>query len=237
MMDLDTIMDKILAADDNIAKNIEKWVAMYPNYEHELIDFAVVWSIMHGISEPPPLTPEMEGQLVSRGMEAMQSVMERHVSPQYPPTFHHSRLDRDNWFDEVHITTVPRFKESELSGDEWRTSAHIQLMRKGNVLFNRTVRDVDVAAAWLAWGLMTVGEDGEDISLDANSQYCSQSGCSEKATSIYEVLINYNDEGAAANYQPKRWRGFCSHHADRGNQSIDDCNENYILYQQEEPNT
>ena len=37
-------------------------------------------------------------------------------------------------FDEVRITTVPRYKMSGLSGDEWRISGKIQLLRKGKVV-------------------------------------------------------------------------------------------------------
>jgi len=37
-------------------------------------------------------------------------------------------------FDEVRITTVPRYKMSGLSGDEWRISGKIQLLRKGRVV-------------------------------------------------------------------------------------------------------
>ena len=42
------------------------------------------------------------------------------------PRSHHD----DEWYDEVRITTVPRYKTSSLSGDEWRTSARIQILRK-----------------------------------------------------------------------------------------------------------
>lgn len=33
-------------------------------------------------------------------------------------------------FDEVRITTVPRWKESELSGDEWRISAKMEFLNR-----------------------------------------------------------------------------------------------------------
>ena len=64
----------------------------------------------------------------------------------------------DYWWDEVRIFTRPQFKTSDLSGKEWRTPAVVQLVRKGNVLYERGVRDINDAVIWLPWGLMTVGE-------------------------------------------------------------------------------
>ena len=40
----------------------------------------------------------------------------------------------DEWYDEIRVTTVPRFKTSGLSGDEWRRSAKVTFLRKGIVL-------------------------------------------------------------------------------------------------------
>lgn len=49
-----------------------------------------------------------------------------------------TRLDDDEFYDEIRITTVPRFKTSELSGDEWRVSTHVVVLRKGRVVAEKS---------------------------------------------------------------------------------------------------
>lgn len=43
----------------------------------------------------------------------------------------------DEWFDNVTVQCVERWKESELSGDEWRFSYVVTFWRKGQPLLER----------------------------------------------------------------------------------------------------
>ena len=139
----------------------------------------------------------------------------------------HHRLDGDEWFDEVRIVTVPRFKTSGLSGNEWRTSVIVQLLRKGVVLYEKRVRDVQAAAAWLPWGLLTVGEV-EDVGLPNGAYYCAQPGCPEPVDTFYRIKQLYGREGEPVDMLKRgHWRGFCTRHSERGDSSMEDADGNY----------
>lgn len=141
--------------------------------------------------------------------------------------YKHKRVHADDWFDEVSITTVPRYKTSGLSGNEWRQSALVQLKRKGDVIYERRFNKVSTAAAWLSWGLMTVGET-EDISHKNDDMYCAQPGCTDLADIFYRIKKLYVPrEGIEDSYQPKSYRGFCYRHSERGDQSYEDSDDNY----------
>jgi hypothetical protein len=140
-------------------------------------------------------------------------------------------------FDEISITTVPRFKTSGLSGDQWRISAKIEMKRKGKTLVEEHYRDVETAlkfvqylwckAADEALGYYCGGEDGK----------CDQEGCSEEATVKYRVKKEYCNRPYTC--QPKEHdkevvlRQFCGRHAQRGDCAFDDADDNYVLIEGE----
>ena len=135
----------------------------------------------------------------------------------------HKRIEREEWIDEVRIQLVPRYKTSYLSGDEWRTSAHVQLMRKGEVLYERSTWRIEDAAAWLPWGLRTVGDVGEMAELPNADFYCSQPGCADPLVTMYRIKSEYNVDGDVRSYQYPSWRGFCARHSQRGDAWIRGC--------------
>ena len=147
---------------------------------------------------------------------------------------HHKRHNDDDWFDEVRIETIPRYKTSGLSGNEWRTGVSVQLIRKGNVLYATRLRDIQTAAAWLAWGLQTVGET-ENIALPNSEYYCAQPGCGKALDVFYAISTLYNRGGTRAEYQYPAWRGFCNRHSQRGDSDMEDQDDNYQWFAGERP--
>ena len=139
------------------------------------------------------------------------------------------RLDDDEWHDMVSITTVPRFKTSGLSGDEWRTSAHLEIRRKGIVVFERYYHKISDAAAHLPWVLMTYAEEGVDPHLTEGR--CMQPGCAELATTRYRKKIDgcgrCGGEKDATKFGTETHREFCARHAHRGDSDLDDMDDRY----------
>ena len=137
------------------------------------------------------------------------------------------RLHDDEWYDEIRITTEPRYKTSSLSGDEWRTSAQVQILRKGIVLTERGFSKIDYAVRWLAWGLV---DDETDLwKPDFPSDLCSQPGCPDDAITGYAIKVQYEKNGSRSEYQPKELdtRQFCARHAERGDSDMEDRDSNY----------
>lgn len=143
------------------------------------------------------------------------------------------RHNDDEWIDEITFTTIPRYKESYLSGEEWRTGIRIDMKRKGKVLFTKRTNRMQSAVAYIPWGVAIAGEDPtdpevvEEMSWEENSSYCAQPGCVCKATEFFAIKVLYNREGDRCSYQTKSWRGFCTDHVQRGNQDMEDNDDNY----------
>lgn len=144
------------------------------------------------------------------------------------------RLPGDEWHDEIRITTVPRYKTSGLSGSEWRTSAHVQVFRKGKLLYERSYHQIRDAAAHLPWLLLTYGESEfaaiTDPSLTRGQ--CMQPGCGDQAVTAYRKTADGCGrcggvrEHEAADPFPK-CREFCARHARRGDSNLDDMDDHY----------
>src|SRR5207244_1606996 len=83
-------------------------------------------------------------------------------------------------FDEVKITTVPRYKQSGLSGDEWRISGHIQLFRKGRLMHEESFHDVETAAKFLPWVMAKACDMGTAF-FAGEENFCDQEGCQSEA--------------------------------------------------------
>ncbi len=64
----------------------------------------------------------------------------------------------DQGVDRIEIDVVPRFKTSGLSGDEWRVSGRILMFRKGELVGERSMSNVESCVNALPWLWMTLPE-------------------------------------------------------------------------------
>lgn len=156
----------------------------------------------------------------------------RKTKPERPKPWRDQRPDAQA-FDEVRITTVPRFKTSGLSGDEWRISAKIQFIRKGHVLHEDRAHTVETAIHALYWRSVEAGEAGKFAPFPGEDDLCDQEGCSERAT---VTLRKIKDGcGRCGHTKPRESmlgggitiRRFCDKHKRRGDSSLDDSDDNY----------
>ena len=146
----------------------------------------------------------------------------------------HAKKPDSQPFDEVRITTVPRYKTSDLSGDEWRISSKIELMRKGKVVHEQSMGRMESAVNSLGYiwgqamdemkGYYNGGEDGK----------CDQEGCSEIATVFYRVKKEFCRDNPYKHPAEELndvivIRQFCKRHSTRGDCAFDDADNNYEL--------
>ena len=129
-------------------------------------------------------------------------------------------------FDEIRITTVPRFKESELSGDEWRISAKVELLRKGRVAFDRSFRSIETACAFLP-AVHAEAIDSGRAMFAGEGEFCDQEGCAEQATVTYRKRADYCRDGHKTEPHNIKIRRFCDRHKHRGDCELDDADQNY----------
>lgn len=137
-------------------------------------------------------------------------------------------------FDEVRITTVPRYKTSGLSGDEWRISAKIEFMRKGKVVHEERSRDIQMACYHVGYLHSKACDDAKGY-FAGEGDACDQEGCSEPATVTYAKKKDYCERcgkpseivAITLNGDRKSLRRFCDRHSTRGDCGLDDCDTNY----------
>lgn len=148
----------------------------------------------------------------------------------------------DEIVDEVQMRTVPRFKTSGMSGDEWRTSVTTLLLRKGQVVAERSYPSMQAACEHLAWFKRTWREDSTENDdavwaevLRVEDRTCHQPGCDERSSVVYELLKQYDLRTGAvlvghANEADviRKLRSFCAIHAERGDCGLEDADVNYI---------
>lgn len=143
-------------------------------------------------------------------------------------------------FDEVRITTVPRYKTSGLSGSEWRISAKVEFLRKGKVIYEDSRHDVASAIKFLTWSEAVAHDEGK-MYFAGEGNLCDQEGCAEQATVTYRIKNKYCQE----DHEPTEYkkedapiRLFCSRHSKRGDCGLDDNDSNYEIVEGEitEPN-
>lgn len=134
-------------------------------------------------------------------------------------------------FDEVRIVTVPRYKTSGMSGDEWRISARIEFLRKGHIVHEASVRDVETACGFLMAEYYRACDDGKGY-FAGEADLCDQEGCAQPATVTYRVKEEFSRDN------PHEWhkcieeiciRKFCDRHSKRGDCGFDDADANYEL--------
>jgi hypothetical protein len=143
----------------------------------------------------------------------------------------YERLDDDEYFDEIHITTQPRYKTSGMSGDEWRTSARITVKRKGHVIVETSVNKIKSAAAFLPWLLMTMFENdnAQRVPDEIDEALCFQPGCSKPAVTIYKLKSDYCRNGKPHELHSETRVAFCQTHLRRGDCAFKDADANYEL--------
>ena len=131
-------------------------------------------------------------------------------------------------FDEIRITTIPRFKESELSGDEWRISGLIQLFRNGVVKYESQYQNVEMCAKFLSYELAKAIDEGNAY-LATEGGFCDQEGCDAKATVFYQKKLNWCSSCGKSRevIVDPEYRQFCERHKERGNCGLDDSDSNY----------
>lgn len=141
------------------------------------------------------------------------------------------RLNDDDFIDEIHIRTIPRFKTSGLSGDEWRHSIQVIALRKGRLIGEHSWNKLDWALErllpWINDELLSP-IDKPDISEDR----CDQPGCSEPWTVLYRMTKRAcgkcgNQEMYAGSEEHPYLRAFCERHAHRGDSDLDDMDSIY----------
>jgi hypothetical protein len=131
-------------------------------------------------------------------------------------------------FDEIRITTVPRFKESGLSGDEWRISALTQFYRKGKMVHQTAHGNIEYAVRLLDHDFLSACDNGIGY-FAGEGDICDQEGCQDAAT----VTLEQTKEGCSRCGNVKEpeysrpFRKFCDRHKRRGNSSLDDMDDHY----------
>jgi hypothetical protein len=131
-------------------------------------------------------------------------------------------------FDEVRITTMPRYKQSGLSGDEWRISALVQFRRKGVVIFEKTYRNVETACGFAFSDYMMGIDEGKAHFGGNENGKCDQEGCANPATVRYQLKKLYCRDGHEHEPTQPTYRAFCDQHKTRGNCGLEDADDNYV---------
>jgi len=145
-----------------------------------------------------------------------------------------SSIPGQQYYDEVTIRTIPRFKTSSASGNEWRIKAEAIFRRKGVVLGTMTGSDAPSLAEQIRSG--NIHWNTRAFDPHVFDSFCAQDGCSEPGINTHRVLQTYCNSCA----HPERdmspilgdtvlVRSFCARHSDRGDASYNDRNENYEL--------
>lgn len=133
----------------------------------------------------------------------------------------------DEWFDEIRIITLPRYKTSELSGDEWRISGQIQFYRKGKLLYQKGYLNLETAIMFLGSEWTKAREQSVD---DPMNELCFQPGCSEPFIAEYRLKAEYDKSGNKSVSKFTEWRRrFCSRHLRRGDCGLEDADANYEI--------
>jgi len=164
------------------------------------------------------------------------------------------RHHKDEWFDEVTIRCVERYKQSGLSGDEWRFSYVVQFKRKGVVMHEdawNTLKSalLGIGGASLAASDRPMGIEWEEKTGEPDSEWCGQPGCPNRWTKVYQRVCHYVDgydvtSQRSGAYDPVSEKmvplasviGFCSKHWRRGDANLNDRDSNYEVIQvKEEP--
>ena len=75
MVKLEDVLDAFVASDCDPNETLHEWILRYPEYEQELTDFAVSWSLMKSMPTAPDAEEVDEDILVLRGMSIVQNLL------------------------------------------------------------------------------------------------------------------------------------------------------------------
>ena len=77
---LEDVLDAYVASDVDPNGRLDEWIQRYPEYERELTDFAVSWSLMESLPPAPDSEKVDEDTLVLRGMSVVQNLLHVQLS-------------------------------------------------------------------------------------------------------------------------------------------------------------
>ena len=72
---LEDVLDAFVASDVNPNEALGEWIQRYPEYEQELTEFVVSWSLMKSLPPAPDAEEVDEDTLVLRGMSIVQNLL------------------------------------------------------------------------------------------------------------------------------------------------------------------
>ena len=72
---LEDVLDAFVAFDVDPNEALDEWIRSYPEYEQELTEFAVSWSLMKSLPPAPNAEEVDEDTLVLRGMSIIQNLL------------------------------------------------------------------------------------------------------------------------------------------------------------------
>lgn len=143
-------------------------------------------------------------------------------------------------FDEIRIRLVPRFKESELSGSEWRISTVMEFYRKGELICASSCGGKIEYGAGLVYARLLEAQDNGEAYFAGDGIHCDQEGCAEKAVYLMKLKKRFCVGGGNCGQEKKDYgshdhRCFCELHKNRGDQDLEDNNDNYELVEKMKP--
>lgn len=136
-------------------------------------------------------------------------------------------------FDNISITTRPRYKTSGLSGDEWRISSVTEFYRKGKLVHTTYHGNIEYACRLLDADYIGALESGKGYFAGEDDR-CDQDGCENEAIITYRLKNRYCREGHKTEAAPTVLgedailvRKFCKEHKRRGDCGLEDAADNY----------
>ena len=72
---LEEVLNAYVASDDGPDASLDDWIRHYPQYEQELTEFAISWSLMRALPPSPDAEEVNESTLVLRGMSVVQNLL------------------------------------------------------------------------------------------------------------------------------------------------------------------
>ena len=77
---LEDVLDAYVASDSGPNDPLDEWIQRYPEYEQEIIEFAVNWSLMKSLPPAPDAEEVDKDTLVLRGMSVVQNLLHTQFS-------------------------------------------------------------------------------------------------------------------------------------------------------------
>ena len=155
----------------------------------------------------------------------------------------------DEYFDEVKVVILPRYKTSGLSGDEWRFTHQARLFWKGQQIGHRNFLNLQDALREMDWWVRNINElvkfrfkeydDGSHLEELINFpdeklrvEYCAQPGCPNKATHTFIKKKKWTKDGMAeVPMHGVHAIRFCQQHTTRGDCALEDADKNLELFE------